>query len=113
MILMRHETRRVWLINFDPQTGAEIKHQRPAVIVEREPFTRLRRTVAVVPLSASHTQTEFPLLIATRFMNRDGVAVIDQLKACDEGRFGQKVGSLSEVEMAQISRALTDLLDLV
>jgi len=102
----------VWMINFDPQIGAEIKHQRPAVIVEREPFTLLRSTVAVVPLSASHTKTEFPLLIATRFMNRDGVAVTDQLKACDKRRFGPKVGSLSEAEMEQISRALTDLLDL-
>ena len=102
----------VWMINFDRQIGSEIKHERPAVIVEREPFTRLRRTVTVVPLSAAHIQTEFPLLIATRFMNRAGVAVIDQVKACDKRRFGRKAGTLSEAEMDEISRALADLLDL-
>jgi len=37
----------VWLVNFDPQIGSEIKKARPGVIVEREPFTRLRRTTVV------------------------------------------------------------------
>src|SRR5438093_1152005 len=102
----------VWMVNFDPQMGAEIKKLRPAVIVEREPFTRLRRTATVIPLSARYAKTEFPLLIATRFMGRAGVAVIDQLKACDKRRFGRRVGRLSDAEMEQISHALIDLLDL-
>jgi len=103
----------VWLVNFDPQIGSEIKKARPAVIVEREPFTRLRRTVAVVPLSAAHDQTEFPLLVATRFKGFAGVAVVDQLKACDKSRLIRRVGQLSEVEMEEISRAMVDLFDLI
>lgn len=103
----------VWLVNFDPQIGAEIEKVRPAVIVEREPFTKRRRTIAVVPLSAAHSQTEFPLLIATKLLGRTGVAVIDQLKACDKRRFVRKLGRLSTLEMEQISRALIDLFDLI
>jgi len=102
----------VWMVNFDPQIGSEIRHDRPAVVVEREPFTRLRRTVTVIPLSTAHTQTEFPLLIATRFLGRSGVAVIDQLRACDKRRFGRQVGRLTDSEMQQVSSALADLLDL-
>jgi mRNA interferase MazF len=103
----------VWMVNFEPQLGSEIKKERPAVIVEREPFTRLRRTVMVIPLSAAHAQTEFPLLIATQTMGRAGVAVVDQLRDCDKRRFGKRLGRLSDSEMEQISRAVTDLLDLV
>ena len=98
-------------MNFDPQKGSEIKKARPAVIVEREPFTRMRRTVAVVPLSAAHHQTEFPLLVATRFKGFNGVAVVDQLKACDKSRFLRRMGRLSEAEMEEISRAVVDLFD--
>ena len=45
-------------------------------------------------------------------MGQRGVAVIDQLKACDKRRFGRRVGRLSDAEMEQISQALVDLLDL-
>ena len=102
---------KVWMVNFDPQIGSEIRHERPAV-VEREPFTRLRRTVTVIPLSSAHAQTEFPLLVATRFLGRNGVAVVDQIRACDKRRFGRHVGRLTDSEMEQISSALADLLDL-
>ncbi len=102
----------VWRVNFDPQIGSEITKERPAVIVEREPFTHLRRTVAVVPLSAAHDQTEFPLLVATRFKGFAGVAVVDQIKACDKSRFIRRIGHLTEAEMEEISRALADLFDL-
>ena len=103
----------VWEVNFDPQIGSEIKKARPAVIVEREPFTRLRRTVAVVPRSAAHAESEFPLLVATRFKGFAGVAVVDQLKACDKSRFIRQLGRLSESEMEEISRAVVDLFDLI
>ena len=36
-----------WLVNFNPQAGSEMKEPPPAVIVERKPFTRLRRTTVV------------------------------------------------------------------
>ena len=102
----------VWLVNFDPQLGSEIKKQRPAVIVEREPFVDLRRTVAVVPLSKAHDQTEFPLLVATEFEGVTGVAVLDQIKACDKRRFVRQIGELTDGQMSEISRGLVDLLDL-
>ena len=54
----------IWLVNFDPTIGSEIKKTRPAIILSRQPFNRLRRTVIVVPLSSAHVKTEFPLLIA-------------------------------------------------
>ncbi len=103
----------VWLVNFDPQIGSEIKKARPAVIVEREPFSRLRRTVTVVPLSTAHAQTEFPLLVATRFKGFVGVAVVDQIKACDKSRFIRRMGQLSKAEMEGISQAVVDLFDLI
>ena len=103
----------IWLVNFDPTIGSEIKKTRPAIIVSSQPFNRLRRTLVVVPLSSAHDQTEFPLLIAIRSTGRPAVAVVDQLKAAAKERFIRKLGIANADEMEQISEALATLLNLV
>jgi mRNA interferase MazF len=100
----------IWLVNFDPTVGSEIKKTRPAIILSTQPFNRLRRTLVVVPLSTTHDQTEFPLLIAIRSSGRPAVAVVDQIKAAAKERFIQKIGVASPAELEQISDALAMLL---
>ena len=102
----------IWLVNFDPTIGSEIQKTHPAIILSRQPFNRLRRTVVVVPLSSAHNETEFPLLIAIRSSGRPAVAVVDQIKAAAKERFIRKLGTASAEEMQQISDALGTLLSL-
>ncbi len=102
----------IWLVNFDPTIGAEIKKTRPAVIISGQPFNRLRRTVVVIPLSSAYAHTEFPLLIAVQSDGRAGVAVVDQLKAAAKERFIRKLGNVSNKEMEEISEAVATLLSL-
>jgi mRNA interferase MazF len=102
----------IWLVNFDPTVGAEIKKTRPAIIVSGQPFNRLRRTIVVVPLPSAHRQTEFPWLIAIRSSGQPSVAVVDQIKAAAKERFIRRLGVASSVEMAQIGEALAVLLEI-
>ena len=102
----------IWLVNFDPTIGSEIPKTRPAIILSRQPFNRLRRTVVVVPLSSAHNETEFPLLIAIRSSGIPAVAVVDQIKAAAKERFIRKLGTASAEEMQQINDALGTLLSL-
>ena len=102
----------IWLVNFDPTIGSEIKKTRPAIILSGQPFNRLRRTLMVVPLSSTHNETEFPLLIAIRSSGRPAVAVVDQVKAAAKERFIRKLGIASVGEMEQIGDALAMLLNL-
>jgi mRNA interferase MazF len=102
----------IWLVNFDPTIGAEIKKTRPAIIISSQPFNRLRRTVVVMPLSSAHRQTEFPLLVAIHSSGRPSVAVVDQLKAAAKERFLHKVGNVTAEELEQISDALAILLSI-
>ena len=102
----------IWLVNFDPTIGSEIKKTRPAIIISGQPFNRLRRTLVVVPLSTTYDQTEFPLLIAIRSSGRPAVAVVDQVKAAAKERFIRKLGVATVEEMEQISDALATLLKL-
>ena len=102
----------IWLVNFDPTIGSEIKKTRPAIVLSGQPFNQLRRTVIVVPLSSAHERTEFPLLIAIRSSGKSSVAVIDQIKAAAKERFIQKIGRATDDEMSQISDALATLVEL-
>ena len=102
----------IWLVNFDPTIGSEIKKTRPAIILTGQPFNRLRRTLVVVPLSSAHDETEFPLLIAIHSSGRPSVAVVDQIKAAAKERFIRKLGAASAGEMQQITDALAMLLNL-
>ena len=100
------------MVNFDPTIGSEIKKTRPAIILSGQPFNRLRRTLVVAPVSSTHDQTEFPLLIAIRSSGRPVVAVVDQIKAAAKERFIRKLGVTGADEMEQISDALATLLNL-
>jgi mRNA interferase MazF len=102
----------IWLVNFDPTLGSEIKKTRPATILSGQPFNHLRRTVIVVPLLSAHERTEFPLLVAVRSSGKPAVAVVDQIKAAAKERFIRKIGEATEDEMSQISDALATLVEL-
>lgn len=102
----------IWLVNFDPTIGSEIKKTRPAIILSGQPFNRLRRTLLVVPLSSAHERTEFPLLIAIRSSGKPSVAVVDQIKAAAKERFIRKIGEATDDEMRQINDALATLVEL-
>jgi mRNA interferase MazF len=102
----------IWLVNFDPTIGSEIKKTRPAIILSGQPFNRLRRTLLVVPLSSAHERTEFPLLNAIRSSGKPSVAVVDQIKAAAKERFIRKIGEATDDEMRQINDALATLVEL-
>ena len=46
----------IWLINFEPQVGTEIKKIRPGLIVSNTEFNRKRRKITVLPFT-SRTQS--------------------------------------------------------
>ena len=102
----------IWLVNFDPTIGSEIKKTRPAIIVSDQPFNRLRRTLVVVPLSGTPTQTDFPLLVAIGSALQPCVAVVDQVRAAAKERFVRKLAVATPDEMTQIGEALATIMNL-
>ncbi|BAZ47268.1 hypothetical protein NIES4102_43140 (plasmid) [Chondrocystis sp. NIES-4102] len=41
----------IWLINFDPQVGTEIKKTRPGLIISHSKFNQVRSKVTVLPIT--------------------------------------------------------------
>ena len=100
----------VW-VNLDPAVGAQIRKQRPCVIVSRSVLNEKRLTVVVVPLSSSSTPRP-PLVVAVPSVGANSNARIDQIRAVDKSRIGASLGKLNRVEIEAIEQGLRMVLDL-
>lgn len=100
----------VW-VNLDPAVGAQIRKQRPCVIVSRSVLNEKRLTVVVVPLSSSSPPRP-PLVVAVPSVGANSNARIDQIRAVDKSRIGASLGKLNRVEIEAIEQGLRMVLDL-
>jgi mRNA interferase MazF len=100
----------VW-VNLDPTIGAEIRKQRPCVIVSLSVLNDQRLTVVVVPLSGASTPRP-PLVVAIPSAGPRSNARIDQIRAVDKARIGETLGKLTREEMSSVEQALRTVLGL-
>jgi mRNA interferase MazF len=94
----------VWLVNFEPSVGAEIKKLRPALVISPDEMNKILATVIVVPLTS--TIKEYPSRIPTDFDNRTGEIMLDQIKSIDKSRLVKKLGVLDEQEAIAVCQVL-------
>ncbi len=102
----------VWWVRLDPTQGSEIKKTRPCVILSHDTLNRLRQTVVVVPLSTA-AGAHPPITIPVTCQSKKGVAVIDQIRAIAKHRLQTRIEIMPAEELAEISRALGQVLQLV
>jgi mRNA interferase MazF len=86
----------IWVVEFDPAVGSEIKKSRPAVVVSNNIINDLYATVIVAPLTS--TLRNYPSRIEIEFGDRGGQIAVDQLKCFDKSRLKKKIGSITKPE---------------
>jgi mRNA interferase MazF len=91
--------------------GHEIEKTRPGVIISRTKANEFRRTVLVVPLTNGSKEAP-PLVITIPSAGATSKAVCDQLAAVDKKRIGQKIGSLTDKELAFLGECLRKILNI-
>ncbi|MBS3821661.1 MAG: type II toxin-antitoxin system PemK/MazF family toxin [Phycisphaerae bacterium] len=101
----------VWLIRFDPATGAEITKTRPAVVVNPASVGRLPLRI-VVPVTAWDRKYEtVPWLVflavnSGNGLDKDSAADCFQVKSVSTSRFVKRLGSVGVNEIEEISAAI-------
>ncbi len=96
-------------VNLNPTVGSEIRKQRPCVILSANPINKARRTVVVVPLSTAAKEHP-PIVVSVYALDRDAVAVCDQIRAIDKTRLVKYAGRLSPQDMEKIVDGLRQVL---
>lgn len=105
------ERGEIWWINLNPTRGAEIRKQRPCVVLSANGINRWRATPVVIPLSASAEDAP-PVVVPIPSAGKDSVAVVDQIRAVDRGRFVSRGGKVSVTDMSVLEQALKRVLEL-
>ena len=101
----------VWLVDFDPSVGAEIRKLRPAVVISLDGLGRLPLRI-VVPLTDWRTAfarlSWFVPIPATgsNGLAKDSGADAFQVKSISESRFDRKLGSITDKQLDDIAAAI-------
>jgi mRNA interferase MazF len=102
---------KIWLVRFDPSTGAEIRKVRPAVVVNLDAIGRLLLRI-VVPITDWKSEfanlSWFVSLPATagNGLSKDSSADAFQVKSVSETRSVTRLGNVTDAQMDEIAAAI-------
>lgn len=96
----------VWLVGLDPTVGREIKKTRPCIIISPDEMSPLS-IVIVAPLTSKGFA--FPGRVATRFQDKDGFILLDQMRAVDKQRLYQKLGTVDKPTTSSLCAVLQEM----
>lgn len=106
----------IWLVNFDPTVGAEIKKVRPAVVISSD-------SVGKLPIKLIAPITDWKTYFSSNFwhvkiepnsinrLNKDSAIDTLQLRGVDLQRFIRKLRSISEITMLEIIASIATVIE--
>jgi mRNA interferase MazF len=97
------ERGNVFWARLDRTVGSELQKTRPVVVLSINPLNKARKTVVVVPLSTSAPAIEF-LNVA---LKGGSVARCEHIRAIDKTRLADRIGSISDADMAKIEEGVS------
>lgn len=98
-------------ISLDPTVGHEIKKSRPCLVVQNDIGNKYSPMTIVVPVEgAEHIAKMYPvnvlILKGEGGLDKDSVALCNQIRCVDEARFGKVYGVVTNGTMQKIDTAL-------
>ncbi len=99
----------VYLVNFDPTVGAEIRKARPAVVVSNDINNAHSPIISISPITSNVTkvysfEVEIPALTAG--LKTHSKIMVNQTRAVDKVRLLKKMGVLPSSIMLEVDRGL-------
>lgn len=101
----------IWLVRFnqaklDQTVGSEIQKTRPCVIISPPEMHDHLRTAIVAPMTTgSHPA---PFRIAVRHAGKQGLILLDRLRAIDKTRLVKRSGTIAPATLSATLAALAD-----
>ena len=97
----------IWLVNLDPTVGSEIKKTRPCVVISPPEMHNYLRTTIVAPMTTGSRPA--PFRIAVRHGGKDGLILLDQIRAIDKTRLVKRAGAISPAALSATLAALAEV----
>lgn len=97
----------IWLAQLEPTVGSEIRKTRPCVVVSPVEMNAHLRTVIVAPMTTGSRPAAFR--VAVTFQGKQGLIVLDQMRALDRVRLVQRLGALRPPTLALTLQTLQSM----
>ena len=115
--VIRPKRGEIYLVNFDPTVGAEIKKTRPALILQNDIANRYSPITIVAAITSKYDVTLYPTEVLVKppegGLTTNAVVLLNQVRSIDKGRLIKRLGVLKPATMQHIDRALQISLGLV
>lgn len=92
----------VWLVNFDPSLGGEIRKRRPAMILSIDASNLVLNRVQVVPIS-SQLERIYVSETVILLNEEPRKEMADQLTTVSKQRIDSRIGVLSEEDLLKVT----------
>ncbi len=107
----------VYLVNFDPTLGAEIRKTRPALILQNNLGNRHSSVTIVAAITSRHDAPLYPHQAQVNApeagLRVDSTVLLNQIRTMDKQRLVKRLGALKPETMLAVERALEISLGLV
>lgn len=102
----------IFWVDFDLSTGTETRKKRPALVCSHDDMNEHSNRIIVVPITSNLKKVYAFEYAINGHSFVEGKAMIDQIKAVDKSRIGDKLGSLKLKEMNQVDLIIKFVLGL-
>jgi mRNA interferase MazF len=107
----------VYLVNFDPTTGAEIKKTRPALILQNNISNQYSRIITVAVITSQFRETLYPTEVLVQApeggLQVNSVVLLNQIRSIDKQRLIKRLGNLELETLQKVDEAIQISLGLV
>jgi mRNA interferase MazF len=101
----------IWLVEFDPGRGHEIKKTRPAVIIQNDIGNRYSPVTIVAAVTSKLSPTPYPVEVVVAPSKGNGLKLpsaiqLGQIRSVDRERLVKRLGALDVAIMRKVDEAL-------
>lgn len=100
----------VWIVNFDPTIGSEIKKTRPAVVLQNDVGNRYSAVTIVAAISSHSDDKLYPTEVLVKApeggLEESSVVLLNQIRTIDKKRLIKKIGVLKSATIESVNHAL-------
>ncbi|MDO8746558.1 MAG: type II toxin-antitoxin system PemK/MazF family toxin [Thermodesulfovibrionales bacterium] len=99
----------IYLVDFAPSVGAEIRKKRPALIISCNEANKHLRTVIVIPFSSKIDKVyPFEVLVKKEAggLDVDSKLKVTQMRSVDKTRLKKYVGTLNDDILEELEKAI-------
>lgn len=101
----------IWLVEFDPGRGHEIKKTRPAVIIQNDIGNRYSPVTIVAAVTSKLSPTPYPVEVVVAPSKGNGLTLpsaiqLGQIRSVDRERLVKRLGALDVAIMRKVDEAL-------